>query len=161
MEKFLSYASNFISKEKVERIRNILLVTPSEIIEQFTHFFQYEEDRPDINYFVMAFESLIEPISDRRPNKVRVKVKIEELPSDLLFYVDTLNIFYDLSFRYGTQRFDKVEFHLELGLWYWNFYNYLGQAYLSYTHYSSLKEYKKDKKILWEEVKSALMDYFL
>lgn len=124
MEKFIAYVNNFVSKEKIERIRNILLVTPPEIQEQFTHFFKYEEDRPDINYFVVAFDSLIEPLADRKPKTVRLRIKSEELPFDIKFYLDTLNLFYDLSFRYGTQKFISVEFHLELGLWYWNSYNY-------------------------------------
>lgn len=157
----MAYVSNFVSAEKVERIRNILLVTPLQIQEQFTYFFQFEEDRPDITHFVAVFNSLSELLADAKPNKVRLRVnELDELPSDIKLYVETLNLFYDLSFRYGTQKFSNVEFHLELGLWYWNFFNYLGQSYVSYTHYLTLKQYRKDKKILWQEVRGSLMDYY-
>ena len=47
-----------------------------------------------------------------------------ELPSDVTFYVDTINLINELALKYGTPERDEVVFHLELGLWYWNFFNY-------------------------------------
>jgi hypothetical protein len=41
-------------------------------------------------------------------------------------------MFYDLSSRYGNQNEKEIEFHLELGLWYWNHYNYPGTKYIEY-----------------------------
>lgn len=107
------------------------------------------------------YESLIDLVNDIRPKKVRLLVNEKDLPFDIRYYIDTINIFYDLSRRYGSQKFATVEFHLELGMWYWNFYNYLGQKYIEYANYSTLKSYKKDKRVLWDEVKKALFDYWL
>lgn len=76
MEKFISYVSNLVSQEKLEQLRNKLLVTPPEVVEQFNHFFTFEKDRPEIGYFVCVFESLIDPLSDRKPSKSKLKVKM-------------------------------------------------------------------------------------
>jgi hypothetical protein len=107
------------------------------------------------------YESLVDLVNHVKPTKVRLLVPPKDLPYDISYYVDTINLFYDLSRRYGTQKFSSTEFHLELGMWYWNFYNYLGQKYLTYANYDVLKGYKKDKKILWAEVKKSLFDYWL
>lgn len=62
-------------------------MTPPEFVEQFNYMFTYEGHRPDIEYFVCTFESLVDPINDRKPNKVKLKVSLEELPFDMKFYV--------------------------------------------------------------------------
>jgi len=59
-------------------------------------------------------------------------VDLKDIPSDILFYIQTLNLFYELSSRYWTDKFESVEFHLELGMWYWNFFNYVGTDYVNY-----------------------------
>jgi glycosyltransferase involved in cell wall biosynthesis len=91
---------------------------------------------------------------------VQVKAETMDIPSDIQFYIQTLNSFYELSSRYWTDKFDSVEFHLELGMWYWNFFNYVGTDYVDYYQKERLKAYKKDRPVLWEEVQHALFDYW-
>lgn len=50
---------------------------------------------------------------------------------------------------------------MELAMWYWNFFNYNGSNYIKYKHYEKLKVYRKDRNILWEEVQTALFDYWI
>ena len=88
-------------------------------------------------------------------------VELGELPSDIRFYVDTINLIYELSLRYGTPWREEVVFHLELGLWYWNFFNYQGSKLIRYRNYQRLKQYKKDKLILWEEVRGMCLNCYL
>lgn len=106
------------------------MVTPKDLVEMWGWFFRYDSDRPDIGMIAGMYESLIDLVNDIRPNKVRLLVEEKDLPFDMKYWVETINLFYDLSRRYGTQKFASIEFHLELGMWYWNFYNYLGQKYL-------------------------------
>ena len=44
--------------------------------------------------------------------KSRLLSKPEEIPSDIRFYIDTLNICYDLCSRYGNEKKKEIEFHL-------------------------------------------------
>ena len=92
---------------------------------------------------------------------MKLKIVKEKIPSDIIFYIDTLNMFYKLCSLYGNEKMNEIEFHLELGMWYWNFYNYLGQDYLHYSNHERLKLYKKDKEILWKEVQQSLFNYWL
>lgn len=77
------------------------------------------------------------------------------------FYIDTLNLFYSLCTRYGNEKQDDIEFHLELGMWYWNHYNYLGEKYIDYSHEQRLLAYRKDRETLWIDIQSVLFDYWL
>jgi hypothetical protein len=70
-------------------------------------------------------------------------------------------MFYDLSSRYGNQNEKEIEFHLELGLWYWNHFNYPGSKYISYHQDERLRLYKELKFKLWKDVKAVLFDYWL
>lgn len=150
-----------VYREAVVSIRNKLLVTPDTILDQFQLFFAPSKDRPDIEYFAAVFQSLEESIRDSQVKQSRLAVDQKELPSDIRFYIDTLNLFYSLCARYGNARMDEVEFHIELGMWYWNFYNYLGIKFVEYNHSEKLKAYKKDREVLWNEVQQALFQYFL
>ena len=85
------------------------------------------------------YESLRDMVSDIKPRKVTLKTNVKEIPQDIRFYIDTIELSYELSRKYGTNKYYSTEFHLELGLWYWNYYNYLGQKYLEYSHYNVLR----------------------
>jgi hypothetical protein len=91
----------------------------------------------------------------------RLAVDQKEIPSDIRFYIDTLNLFYSLCARYGNERMEEVEFQIELGMWYWNYFNYLGIKYVEYAHLEKLKVHKKDREVLWSEVQRVLFQYFL
>ena len=98
-------------------------------MDQFEYFFRYENDRPDVGFIGGMYQSLIDLVSEIKPKKVKLACKESDLPFDMRFFIETMNMFYELSGKYGTQKFNAVEFGLELGLWYWNYYNYLGQKY--------------------------------
>ena len=114
MDKFLKHirASQQVKKEEILRIVNVLSVTPSEILEQFDWFFRYEEDRPDIGFIGGMYDSLVDMVAEIKPKKVDIKVDKREIPFDICFYIETLDMFYDLSKRYGSQNFYTTEFHL-------------------------------------------------
>ena len=131
------------------------------MIQQFNYFFQYEKERPDIGFIGGMYESLRDMVSDIKPKKVALKVNIKEIPFDIRFYIDTIDIFYELSRSYGTNKYLSTEFHLQLGMWYWNSYNYQEYQCVAYSHINVLRQYKKKKEVLWEEVKKALFDYWL
>lgn len=66
-----------ICRDECESIRNKVLVTPEEILSQFSSFFLPARDRPDIWYFAAAFQSLEESIRDSQVKSINIKVKLE------------------------------------------------------------------------------------
>lgn len=85
-----------------------MMVTPKDLVEMFGWFFRYESERPDIGMIAGMYESLIDIVTDIKSKKVRLLTNEKELPYDIKYYVDTINLFYDLSRRYGTQKFSST-----------------------------------------------------
>lgn len=85
-----------------------MAVTPPEMLEVFGLFFQYGKERVDVGMIGGMYESLVEMVKDSKVKKVSLKVRIEELPYDIRVYVDTINIFYDLSSRYAPANFPQT-----------------------------------------------------
>lgn len=96
---FIAHIKDLGLIDKAEFIENKMKVTNEDLIGLFGQFFQMKpKDRPEMEMVVGMLMSL-EPVVIEKPiQRSRIKVKeMREIPADLLFMIETKDMFYELA----------------------------------------------------------------